>query len=318
MKNKYLIGNLMTLLTMIIWGTTYISTKVLLQNLHPMEILFYRFIIAYIILMLIYPKFKKPNRFKEEVLFLAAGFTGVTLYYLLENIALEYTLASNVGLLISMAPILTAIFSYFLIDHENLNKNLLYGFIISMIGVFLVIFNGNFILKLNPLGDFLAILAAIVWAIYSVILKKINDRYNYSYIYITRKIFFYGVIFMILMLFIFKVNLDLQKLIIPNVLFNILFLSLIASALCFVMWNIGVKFIGAVKASNYIYIVPLITATASIILLKETITSTVIAGAVFILSGLYISQNGDKNPFKSLVVIIKKLKIKKNAMYENK
>lgn len=316
MKNKSLIGNFMTLLTMIIWGTTYISTKILLQNLQPMEILFYRFIIAYFTLLLIYPKFKKFHKFKEELLFVAAGITGITLYYLVENIALKYTLASNVGLFSAMAPILTAILSNLFIENEAFIKELLYGFIISILGVFLVIFNGQFILKLNPLGDFLAILAALIWAVYSIILKKINNKYDYNYIYITRKIFFYGVLFMIPLMFAFKINLKLNKLIIPNVLFNILFLSLIASALCFVMWNIGVNFIGTIKASNYIYIVPLITVIASIIILKESINSIVMLGAILILLGLYISQNGFRNPFKYLSLIIKKLK--RRTTYENK
>ncbi|WP_459480066.1 DMT family transporter [Clostridium saccharoperbutylacetonicum] len=308
MKNKLIIGNLITLFTMIIWGTTYISTKILLQNLQPMEILFYRFIIAYFILMLIYPKFKKIHSFKEELVFMSAGATGVTLYYLIENVALKYTLASNVGLFSAMAPILTALLSNFFIEHENFEKKLLYGFAISIVGVFLVIFNGNFILKLNPLGDFLAILASFIWAVYSIILKKLNNKYRYNYIYITRKIFFYGVMFMIPLMFALKVNLALEKLIIPNVLFNILFLSLIASALCFITWNIGVSYIGAVKASNYIYIVPLITTVTSIIILKEPITNIVLIGAILILSGLYISQNGIKNPLKYLNPIIKKIK----------
>ena len=125
MKNKYVIGNLMTLLTMIIWGTTYISTKILLQNLKPIEILFYRFIIAYFVLMLIYPKFKKVHSFKEELVFISAGATGVTLYYLIENVALKYTLASNVGLFSAIAPILTAILSILFIKHETFEKNLL-------------------------------------------------------------------------------------------------------------------------------------------------------------------------------------------------
>lgn len=310
MKNKFIIGNLITLLTMIIWGTTYISTKILLQNLQPMEILLYRFVIAYFLLILMYPKFKKIHNLKEELVFMCAGVTGVTLYYLIENIALKYTLASNVGLFSAMAPILTAILSNYFIEHETFAKKLLYGFFISIVGVFLVIFNGNFILKLNPLGDFLAILASFTWAVYSIILKKLNNKYNYNYIYITRKIFFYGVIFMIPLLLTFKVNLSLEKLTIPSVLFNILFLSLIASALCFVTWNIGVSYIGAVKASNYIYIVPLITTVTSVIILKEPITNIVLLGAILILLGLYISQNGFKNPFKYLTHITKKLKRK--------
>lgn len=303
MKDKNSIGNLLALLTMVIWATTYISTKVLLQNLEPIEILFYRFVLAYLVLIIIHPKFKKLHKFREELLFISAGISGVTLYYMIENVALKYTLASNVGLFISVAPILTAILSNFFIEHGGLTKKLVLGFLIAMIGIFLVLFNGNFVLKLNPMGDLLAILAAFVWAIYSVILKKINNKYNYNNIYITRKIFFYGVLCMIPIIMYFKIDLHVSKLIIPTVAFNILFLSLIASALCFVMWNVGVNFIGAIKASNYIYIVPLITAITSIIVLGEKITLIVILGGCFILAGLYISQNGLKNPLKFLTII---------------
>ncbi|WP_315070889.1 DMT family transporter [uncultured Clostridium sp.] len=316
MKNKYIVGNLMTLLTMIIWGTTYISTKVLLGKLQPMEILFYRFLIAYFTLMLVYPRFKKINSIKEELIFASAGITGVTLYYLIENVALKYTLASNVGLFSAVAPILTAILSKFFIEHETFSKNLLYGFIIAIIGVFLVVFNGSFILKLNPFGDFLAILASATWSVYSIILKRLNNKYKYNYIYITRKIFFYGVIFMIPLMLILNVNLSIERLIMPSILFNILFLSLVASALCFITWNIGVSFIGAVKASNYIYIVPLITTVTSVIVLKESITYVVLFGAAFIISGLYISQNGFRNPFKYITFFIKRLK--RREIYETK
>ena len=302
MKDKNTIGNLLTFLTMVIWATTYISTKVLLENLEPIEILFYRFLLAYFVLIVIHPKFKKLHKFREELLFISAGISGVTLYYMIENIALKYTLASNVGLFISVAPILTAILSNFFIEHGGLTKKLVLGFFVAMIGIFLVLFNGNFVLKLNPMGDLLAIFAAFVWAVYSVILKKINNKYHYNNIYITRKIFFYGVLFMIPIILCFKIDLQVTKLIIPTVLFNILFLSLIASALCFVMWNVGVNYIGAIKASNYIYIVPFITAITSVIVLGEKLTLIVLLGGGFILAGLYISQNGLKNPLNCLTI----------------
>lgn len=301
MKNKVLIGNILALLTMTIWATTYVSTKLLLQYIEPMEILLYRFLIAYFILLIAYPKFEKISNVKEELLFIVAGISGVTLYYLIENIALKYTLASNVGLFISISPILTAILSNFFLEHGSLTRQLVYSFIIAIIGVFLVIFNGNFVLNLNPFGDLLAILASVMWAIYSVTLKKINTKYHYHNLYITRKIFFYGVLFMIPLMLQFKVNFHFNNLMIPIVFLNLLFLSLIASALCFLMWNMGVNLIGAIKASNYIYIVPLITAITSVIVLHERITPIVIIGACFILTGLYISQNGFKNPIKYLI-----------------
>lgn len=315
MKDKSVMGNVLAFITMVLLGTTYISTKILLKNLAPMEILFYRFLIAYCVLLLIHPKFRKPQSIKEELLYMAAGLTGVTLYYLVENIALQYTLASNVGLFSALAPILTAVLSNFFIEHGAFTKELVYGFLIAIAGVFLVIFNGNFILKINPLGDCLAILAALLWSVYSILLKMLNNKYEHHYIYTTRKIFFYGLIFMIPVLVTFRIRPDFGKFLLPGVLPNILFLGFIASALCFVMWNVGVKIIGAVKASNYIYIVPLITALTSVIVLKEKITSVVVIGAVLILSGLYISQNGLKIPIKSFNTNRKK--VKGEAAYGN-
>lgn len=308
MKNNYLIGHGMALLTSIIWGTTFISTKILLKYLSPIEILFYRFLIAYIVLLLIHPKFKNTENWKEELLFLGSGFCGVTMYFLLENVALEYTLASNVGLLVSVAPILTAILAHTFTKDEKLKKDLVLGFIIAICGIFLVIFNGKFILKLNPLGDTLAVMAAIIWAIYSTLLKKIGNRYNY--IFITRKIFFYGLLTLLPLLFVFKVDFSMQKFLLSGVLPNLLFLGFVASALCFVMWNSAVYMIGVVKTSNYIYLIPLITIITAVIVLGERITNLEIIGAVLILLGLYISEQG----IKSLQSIrnIKKLSFSKH------
>lgn len=287
-----LVGHFMAFTTITIWGTTYISTKVLLSNLSPTEILFYRFFIAYIILLIMYPKFKRLAGLREELLFFGAGFSGVMLYFLIENIALKYTFASNVGLLIAISPIVTTFLANYFIEGERISKKLITGSIIAIGGVFLVISNGNFILRLNPLGDLLALLAAIVWSSYSIILKKIGQRYNY--IYTTRKIFFYGLVAIIPLLFIFKASFDIGKLGSPTILPNILYLSLGASSLCFILWNISVNFIGVVKTSNYIYIGPFITVLTAMVVLNERLSTAAIMGGMLILLGLHISEYGFK------------------------
>jgi drug/metabolite transporter (DMT)-like permease len=284
----------MTLLTVFVWGITFISTKILLGSMDPVEILFLRFFIAYFALWIIYPKIHRIESLNEEFLFLILGLSGVTLYFLGENIALKYSLASNVGLLVSAAPILTAILAHFFTKDEKFSNNLLLGFFVAFIGIFLVIFNGSFILKLNPFGDFLALLAALMWAVYSIFLKRLGNKY--SYIYITRKIFFYGLLTMIPAILFFKPNIDLKKLLAPQLMGNLLFLSFIASSLCYVLWNKAVSIIGAVKASNYIYMIPLITIITSSIVLKEKITVLAIFGTLFIVAGVYISEHGLKLP----------------------
>ncbi|SHH71060.1 DMT family transporter [Clostridium grantii] len=289
MKKNELTGYVMALTAIFIWGTTFISTKIILKDLTPVEILFYRFLIAYFALMIIYPKFHKIKSLKEELLFLSLGLSGVTLYFLVENTALQYTLASNVGLLLSTAPIFTALLAHFFTHDEKFNKNFLVGFIVAMVGIFLVLFNGKYILKLNPIGDLLALSAAIFWALYSILLKKICKEY--SHIYVVRKTFFYGLITVVPLALILGADFKSINGISLNLGLNILFLGLGASALCFVFWNNAVSILGAVKSSNFIYLIPFITMITSSIILHETVNLIMIVGCIFILVGVYISDD---------------------------
>ena len=140
--------------------------------------MFYRHVLAYLVLLAAYPHRHPSGGFREELLFAGAGIFGSTLYFLTENYALKYSMASNVGLLLATTPMLTAIVARFLTTGEPFNRQLAAGFCIAFLGVFLVIFNGHFILKLHPIGDFLAIAAALSWAFYSTLVKKIGNRYN--------------------------------------------------------------------------------------------------------------------------------------------
>ena len=289
MENNTAKGHLAALLTVIIWGTTFISTKVLLADFQPIEILFFRFLMGLLALVIIYPRRLKQTGFRREIVFIAAGLCGVCLYYLLENIALTYTIASNVGVIISVAPFFTAILSHlFLKREEKLRANFFIGFFAAMFGIGLISFNGAS-LQLNPIGDLLALLAAFLWACYSILTRKISD-YGYNTILTTRRIFFYGLLFMIPALFLFDFKLDLSRFVNPVYLLNILFLGLGASALCFVTWNFAVKVLGAVKTSIYIYLVPVITVAASVLIIHEPFTWITGTGTVLTLAGLFISE----------------------------
>ena len=143
MENKHTTGHLSALLTIIIWGTTFISTKILLADFQPVEILFFRFIIGLFALLTVCPRRLKGTTRRQELTFVAAGLCGICLYYLLENIALTYTLASNVGVIISVAPFFTAILSHLVMKEEKLRANFFLGFVVAMTGIFLISFNGS-------------------------------------------------------------------------------------------------------------------------------------------------------------------------------
>ena len=288
-RKKEIQGHLFSLFTIFIWGTTFISTKILLKTFSPIEILFIRFVIGYFALLALYPHRLNVKERKQELYFAGAGLCGITLYFLLENIALTYTFASNVGVIISIAPFFTAIFAHLLLAGEKMRAQFFIGFAVAVAGIFLISFNGSSQLKLNPMGDILAVLAAVVWAIYSVLTKKISG-YHYHTILVTRRIFFYGLLFMMPVLFLFKFEPDMGQIVKPVNLFNILFLGFGASAICFVTWNYALKILGAVKTSVYIYMVPVITVITSVLILHETITGTAVLGILLTLAGLFISE----------------------------
>lgn len=291
-KNDKLLGHILALFTVFIWGITFVSSKLLLEYFTPLAIMVLRFSLAYIGLWIIHPKFYKFQSFREEFIFIAAGATGVAGYFFLENTAIIYTTVSNTGLILAAVPLFVAIVTHIFTPDEHFHINLIYGFGLAMIGVALVIFNGQINLYVNPLGDFLALMAGVVWAFYSLAIKKMDQ--SYSPVYLTRRTFFYGIIIGGSCLFIFEGGTDLSPMFTTNSWMHFSFLGLIASMSCYVFWNKSIRIIGAVKASNYIYLMPVFTMIASNIVLDESITSLMILGCLFILIGVYVSENGFK------------------------
>ncbi len=292
MKNKITLGHFAAFITIFIWGTTFISTKVLLNVLTPIEILFIRFLIGYIVLWCIYPHQLKITHKIEEFYFIAAGLCGITLYYLFENIALTYTLASNVGVIISIAPFFIVIFACLFLHEKKPGIRFFIGFIIAMIGIYLISFSDSQ-LQFNPLGDCLAIIAAIIWAAYSTLTKKLAS-FHHHIIQTTRRTFFYGLLFMLPLTFLMGFDVNISQVMMPVNFLNLLFLGVGASALCFVTWNLAVRILGSVKTSVYIYIVPVITAVTSTLILHEKMTMMTILGIIFTLTGLFLSENREK------------------------
>ena len=281
-------GHAAAIITIFVWGVTFISTKILLTGFLPVEILFCRFVIGYLALFAICPRLLPYGGLRQEAYFVAAGLTGICLYYLLENIALTYTLASNVGVLLCTAPFFTALAGFAASrGKERPHRRFIFGFVLAMAGIYLIS-TAESGMQFNLTGDILALSAAAVWALYAVLTRI--TTFGYNTILITRHIFFYGLLFMLPALYIFGFTPDLTRFYNPAYLFNILFLGLGASAMCFVTWNYAVKVLGAVKTSAYIYAVPVLTVASAVIVLNEPVTVKMLAGGVLIILGLLLSQ----------------------------
>ena len=288
MENKQTRGHLAAFLTILIWGTTFVSTKVLLRDFQPVEILFSRFLLGLIALFIVCPRRLKGTTLKQELTFAGAGLFGITLYYLFENIALTYTSASNVGVITTTAPFFTAILALLFLKEERKGLWFYIGFLLAITGVCLISFNGT-TLHLDPKGDLLALIAALTWGFYSILMKKITG-FSYSTLLVTRRVFEYGLVIMIPALFLFGFDPDPRRFFDPVNLGNLVFLGLGASALCFVTWNYAVKILGAVRTSVYIYLTPAVTVIMAFLILREPITLMLLAGMALTLAGLVVSE----------------------------
>ena len=291
MKTNKLTGHIAALFTIIVWGTTVISsTKLLEGGLSPAEVIICRFLLAFVLLNIIYPPRLKFEGIKRESMYAIAGLLGVTLYFFLEIVALKYTKAANVSVIFATSPFFCGIFSLFSKKADKPKFNFFVGFILAITGIILVTFEDGFTFDLNVTGALFAIGSAVSWGLYSL-LSKVIGTYNHNVIQTTRRIFMYGLIFMIPTVFIFDVDVNHIKLLADKeILFNLLYLGLCASGVCFLTWSHATNTLGPVKATTYIYGTPLVTIVFSYIFLKsQTLTSQLMIGAVLIIAGLVIS-----------------------------
>ena len=291
MKNREkLTGYLFALFTIVVWGSTFISSKKLLTVYTPSQIMLTRFLLAYCALWLLRPRKLTLTR-KQEAAFFLLGLSGCSIYFYTENTALTYTLASNVSIIVAAAPIFTAILAHFA-GEERFHRSTLWGFLVAFTGVVLVVCNGTFVLKLNPRGDFLALAAAACWAVYSVLLRRVSQ--GLDPILVTRRTLFWGAVTAIPLVLLEGAPYPTAPLLTPLVAGNFLFLGLIGSGLCYVLWNKAFHLLGVVATNNFIYLNPFVTIVVARIFLDEPISPLALLGAVLITVGVVVSQRPSK------------------------
>lgn len=298
MKTNKFTGHLAALFTIIVWGTTVISsTKLLEAGLSTAEVIICRFLLAFILLNIIYPPRLKFEGVKRECMYAIAGLCGVTLYFFLEIIALEYTKAANVSVIFATAPFFCGILSLFSKKAEKPKVNFFIGFLLAITGIILVTFEDGFSFDINVKGALFAIGSAFAWGLYSLLSKEIGS-YGHNVIQTTRRIFMYGLIFMIPTIFLFNVDIKDYQILLTNhtALFNLLYLGLVASGICFLTWSHATNTLGPVKATTYIYGTPLVTIIFSYFFLKsQTLTWQLFLGAGLIIAGLVLSVSKSTN-----------------------
>lgn len=292
-SNSKILGHICALFTVTVWGATFIASKIVLEVLTPTQLMTLRFALAYIFLRIIKPHHPKIV-LKDELIFLIAGVFGCSLYFWCENAALLYTQTTNVSIIVAAAPILTALIVRIFSKSEKIGANIIYGFIVAMIGIVLVVFNGTVVLKLDPKGDILSLVAALSWASYSALQKTSISKYDP--IVFSSKIMFYGFVTSVPLIIINKEYIiDYKALLTVENIVCILFLGLLGSGVCYVLWRISSRNLGIVTANNYIYLIPFVTMLVSHFVLKtEKITFMAAVGSVLVILGVIICNTRGK------------------------
>lgn len=278
--------HLLGLLVACFWGSTFVASKVLLNaGMTPAEIMCLRFVLAWI-LMVPWSHDKLLTNLRDEFLFVVLGLSGGSLYFLAENTAVKISSAtSTVALLVCTTPIVTALMNRCLHRNEHLSSRFLFGSMVALVGVALVVFNGVFVLDDDPLVIILSVLASALWGVYSLVIRNVEKRYTSAVI--TRKVFFWGIVTM-LPVCVVEDNAFSLSLFTPTVITTLLFLGVVASLGCFLLWNIVIRRIGIIASGNYLYFNPVTSLFVAYIVLGERITLLAIIGCILTIAGVYL------------------------------
>ncbi len=295
-KNNKLTGHVGALITVICWGCSFIASKVLMEgaDMTPVEVYVYRFFLAYLIMLVFTHNEMRSRSWADEFQMALCGICSGTLYFLMENYALIYTTAGNVSLLSSISPIFTAILLA-VIYKTKMRRGEIIGSVVAFLGVALVIMSESISkglgMEIHPIGDLLSISSALSWAVYSIAIKRLIPLYNT--LFLTRKLFFYGLITSLPLLLIqdqplhLAILFDFSR---PAYLLNLLFLAVMCSTMAYLLWNESMKIIGPLATSNYLYIQPPVTMFAGCFLLGETIYPFGYVGCALVLTGLVVAD----------------------------
>lgn len=293
-RNNTWIYHLVAFATVAIWGCTFVSTKVLMLNgLSPAQIFTLRFLIAYVMMLAVYHSRLWADSWRDELKMMLLGISGGSLYFLSENEAMNFTSTTNTSLIVCSCPLFATLLVRLVYrSTTRISMMQLGGSLLAFAGMVIVVLNGRFVLHLSPLGDALAFTACLNWSVYSLLMKWVSAKYGAAFI--TRKVFFYGVL-TILPYYIFYPTLPTTAVLTkPVVVGNLAFLGCLASMICFLTWNWCISKLGAVKATNWVYFNPITTMIFASWVLGEKITPYFLAGATCILLGMFVADRSTK------------------------
>ncbi len=283
LKLKYLL----IIIAVIFWGSSFIATKVALNELSPETIISLRLIIASVFLFItaiVYKKDFSINIKSHGFIFILAI---IAVFHLMIQVTgLKYTTASNTGWIIGTAPIFMVILAA-IFFREKIGLLKISGIIIAMFGLLLLIGKGNItsVDIIKNKGDLLVLASAFTWGVYSMVNKKISLSYSPLM----------TILYLFLMMAIIIIPFNLNAASVNSVVnlslngwISILFLGLFCSGIAYVIWAYSLRDLESAKVGAFLYFEPLVTVVAAWVLLSESITALMIFSGIIITLGVVL------------------------------
>lgn len=277
-------------ITTFFWGLSFISTKVLLNELPPSTIALFRQFIALIpltIAMMVTKSFVKITK-KDFFIFTFSGLFGIVLYFVFENTGIKYTTASNASIIVAAVPVFTLI-SEILIFKMKPNAKVVACIILSILGVYLVIsVNGKLDFSSQTLyGNLLVIASMISWVIYTIVNKKLENSHP------PLVMVFYQTLSACFLFIPFVLG-DVRKWHVPSTsaLFHLIYLGVLCSAVAYILYINASQKLGPAIASTFLNLIPVVSVIAGYLFLDETLTVNQFAGMIIIISSLFVIGSG--------------------------
>jgi len=278
---------LLILLAIIFWGTSFVATKTVLNEIKPVTIIILRLILASILLTIIAlsTKRKFSINFKSHSWIFILALVAV-FHLWIQVTGLQYTTAANTGWIIGTAPIFMAILG-FVFYKEKITLLQFLGILVAVAGLLLLIGKGDItnIGLIENQGDLLVLGSAFTWGVYSMVNKKISLSYSplMTILYL----------FLMMAVIIIPFNLNTETI---NSVINlspiswmwILFLGIFCSGIAYVIWAQALRDMESAKVGAFLYFEPLVTVIAAWFFLKEEITLLMIFSGLLITAGVFI------------------------------
>jgi len=290
MSNLKLFTYIEALFAVIVWGASFIATKVALKEISPVTIVWLRFLMGVIILgiaVVVRQQFTLPDR-KEWLYFALLGFLGITFHQGLQSTGLQTSEAGTTAWIVATTPVFMALLGWFILK-EKLGWLKSSGILLAFVGVLVVVSKGKFdsvsIGRFGARGDILILISAVNWAVFSALSRRGLKSHPASLM------MFYVMAFG--WLFTSLVFLSKQGFAeIPSLTVNgwsgIVFLGIFCSGLAYIAWYDALKALTTAQTGVFLYIEPLVAVVVAFFILGEAITPASLAGGAIILLGVWL------------------------------